>query len=78
MPKSRLTGKIVSDKMEKTLIIEVERIKKHPLYEKRFKVHKRYKVHYDGKKIYNIGDKVIIEEARPLSKGKRWRVIKKI
>ena len=63
--------------MEKTVVVEVERIKEHPLYKKRYKVHKKYKAHTDKKNI-KTGDKVIIEETKPMSKEKRWRVIKKI
>jgi len=77
MPKKRLIGKVVSNKMEKTVVVEIERLKEHPKYKRRFKVHKRYKAH-DEKKEFKVGDKVIIEECRPISKEKRWRVIKKI
>jgi small subunit ribosomal protein S17 len=77
MLKKRLTGIVVSDKMQKTIVVKVERIKKHPLYQRRFKVHKKYKAH-DEKEECKIGDKVIIEECRPISKEKRWRVIKKL
>ncbi len=76
MPKKQLTGTIVSNKMQKTLVVEVEKIKQHPRYKKRYKVHKKYKVHYDEGE-YKTGDKVIIEECRPISKDKRWKVIKK-
>jgi small subunit ribosomal protein S17 len=77
MPKKRLIGKVVSDKMDKTVVVELERIKVHPKYKRRFKVSKRYKAH-DEKNEYKVGDKVMIEECRPLSKEKRWRVIKKL
>jgi small subunit ribosomal protein S17 len=77
MPKKRLIGKVVSDKMDKTVVVEVERIKVHPKYKRRYKVSKRYKAH-DEKNEYKVGDKVMIEECRPLSKEKRWRVIKKL
>jgi len=77
MPKRQLRGIIVSNKMQKTVVVRVERIKKHPLYKRRYKVHKKYKAH-DEKGEYKIGDKVIIEECRPISKEKKWRVIKKI
>ena len=76
MPKKRLTGKVVSNKMQKTVVVEVERIKEHQKYKRRFKVKKKYKAH-DEKGEYKIGDRVIIEECRPLSKEKRWRVISK-
>ncbi|MBZ1348263.1 MAG: 30S ribosomal protein S17 [Candidatus Nealsonbacteria bacterium] len=77
MPKKQLIGIIVSDKMQKTKVVKVERIKEHPKYKRRYKIHKKYKAH-DEKGEYKVGDKVIIEECRPLSKDKRWRVIKKI
>ena len=76
MPKKRLTGKVVSNKMQKTVVVEVERIKEHQKYKRRFKVHKKYKAH-DEKGEYKVGERVIIEECRPISKEKRWRVISK-
>ena len=77
MPKRKLQGTIVSTKMQKTVVVRVERIKKHPRYKKRYKVHKKYKVH-DEKGECKKGDKVIIEECRPMSKEKRWRVITRV
>ena len=77
MSKKRLQGAVVSDKMQKTVVVKVERIKIHPKYKKRFKVHKKYKAH-DEKGEYHMGDKVVIEESRPISKDNRWRVIKKV
>jgi small subunit ribosomal protein S17 len=77
MPKKRLIGKVVSNKMKKTVVVEVIRLKEHPKYKRRFKVRKKYKAH-DEKEEYKVGDLVIIEECRPISKEKRWRVIKKI
>jgi len=77
MPKKQITGTVVSNKMQKTVVVKVERIKEHPRYKKRYKVHKKYKAH-DEKGEYKVGDKVVIEECRPMSKEKRWRVIKKI
>ncbi len=77
MPKKRLKGTIVSNKMQKTLVVKVERVKEHPKYKRRYKIHKKYKAHYDEGE-YNAGDKVMIEECRPISKDKRWRVIKKL
>ncbi len=76
MPKRKLTGIILSDKMQKTIVVKVERIKEHPKYKKRFKVHKKYKAHVESGE-YKIGDKVMIEECLPISKDKRWKVIKK-
>jgi len=74
MPKKRLKGTVVSNKMQKTVVVEVERVKEHPKYKRRYKVHKKYKAHYD-KGEYHVGDKVIIEECRPISKDKKWRVV---
>jgi len=76
MPKRQLIGTIISDKMQKTIVVKVERIKEHPKYKRRYKVHKKYKVHVESGE-YHIGDRVIIEECRPISKEKRWRVIGK-
>lgn len=76
MPKRRLIGTVISDKMQKTVVVRVERVKKHPLYKRRYKVHKKYKAH-DEKGEYHVGDKVVIEECRPMSKEKRWKVIGK-
>ncbi|MEA2092479.1 MAG: 30S ribosomal protein S17 [Patescibacteria group bacterium] len=74
---NKLKGKIISDKMNKTVVVEVERVKEHPLYKKRIKVHKKYKAH-DEKEIYKIGDSVVIEECRPISKDKHFKVVGKI
>ena len=69
----RLQGIVVSDKMNKTRVVAVTRLKKHPRYLKYYKVTKRFKAH-DENNEYKVGDKVIIEETRPLSKEKRWRI----
>jgi small subunit ribosomal protein S17 len=73
---NKLQGKVVSDKMDKTVVVEVERVKEHPRYKKRYKIHKKYKAH-DGKNEFKIGDGVVIEETRPVSKDKNWKVISK-
>lgn len=70
-------GTVISDKMDKTIVVEVERLKAHPKYLKRYKVRKRYKAH-DKENQYKTGDKVLIREIRPLSKDKKWTVVKKI
>ncbi|TSC95655.1 MAG: small subunit ribosomal protein S17 [Parcubacteria group bacterium Athens1014_10] len=75
--KRTLQGAVVSDKMDKTIIVKVDRLKWHKKYEKQYKISKRYKAH-DEKNEYKTGDKVIIQECRPLSKDKRWRAISKI
>ena len=72
--RKKMSGRVVSNKMQKTLVVEVRRLKAHPIYKKRKSISKRYKAHYEEGE-YNIGDAVQIEETRPLSKGKRWRVL---
>ncbi|UCF63149.1 MAG: 30S ribosomal protein S17 [bacterium] len=67
-------GVVVSDKMEKTAVISVERLVKHPVYKKFIKRTSKFKAH-DAKNECQIGDKVKIMETRPLSKTKRWRVV---
>ena len=69
-----LVGRVLSGKMEKTVVVIVETRKPHPLYKKVIKKTKKYKVH-DEAKACNKGDVVRIEETRPLSKEKRWRVV---
>lgn len=76
MPKKQLQGTIISDKMKHTVVVKVERIKQHPKYRKRYMVFKKYKAHYTGDEL-KIGDKVVIQECRPISKDKKWRVVKK-
>ena len=77
MPKKQLKGIIVSDKMQKTVVVDVEQIKEHKKYKRRYKFNKKYKAH-DEKEKYKVGDRVIIQECRPISKHKTWRVMKKI
>lgn len=77
MPKKKLKGVVVSDKMTKTVVVKVESVKEHPKYKRRYKVHKKYKAH-DENQEYHIGDAVVIEESTPISKDKKWRVIGKI
>lgn len=77
MAKKKLTGTIISNKLQKTVIVRVERIKKHSRYKRRYKIQKKYKAHNENKE-YKVGDRVIIEECRPISKDKRWRTIKKL
>jgi len=64
-------GIVTSDKMDKTIVVRVERQFTHPLYKKTVRVHKKFMAH-DENNDAQIGDKVIIEEFRPLSKRKRW------
>jgi small subunit ribosomal protein S17 len=77
MAKKLMQGIVVSDKMQKTVVVEVESMKEHPKYKRRFKIHKKFKAH-DENKEYHVGDKVVIEETRPLSKDKNWTVLRKI
>ncbi len=74
MPKRVMQGVVVSDKMEKTVVVNVERRFKHPLYKKYIKRSKKYVAH-DEANGSKIGDTVQIQECRPISKRKRWEVI---
>ena len=71
-----LQGKIVSDKMDKTVVVAVERLKTHPLYKKQYKTTAKFKAH-DEKNEFKTGDLVEITECRPLSKTKKFTVSKK-
>jgi len=71
-----LKGKVVSDKMQKTVVVEVSRMKKHPKYKKYYSVTKKFKAH-DEEGVYKTGDKVLIKETKPMSKEKRWTVVSK-
>lgn len=73
----RLKGVVVSDKMDKTVVVKIDRYVEHPKYEKRFTISKKLKAH-DEKEEYNEGDVVIIEECRPISKDKTFKVIEKV
>ncbi|MBM7853835.1 small subunit ribosomal protein S17 [Desulfohalotomaculum tongense] len=70
-------GRVVSDKMDKTAVVAVETLSRHPLYGKTVRKSKKYKAH-DEENICRIGDEVKIMETRPLSKDKRWRVVEVI
>ena len=67
-------GKVVSDKMEKTVVVAVERLVQHPLYKKSMRQSVKFKAH-DEHNESHIGDTVKVMETRPLSKDKRWRVV---
>lgn len=73
----KFEGEIVSDKMDKTVVVKVTSIKTHSKYKKQYKSSKKYKAH-DAKNEYKTGDIVVIQECRPLSKDKKYRVIKKV
>jgi small subunit ribosomal protein S17 len=72
--KRRLTGSVVSDKMDKTVVVQVVRTVKHRRYHKYIKRRKTFKVH-DEENVCKTGDMVVIEESRPLSRHKRWVVV---
>ena len=74
MPRKILKGKVISDKNEKTIVVLVERKYQHPFLKKVVKHKKKYHVH-DEKKIFKLGDSVTIEESRPYSKYKRFKVL---
>jgi small subunit ribosomal protein S17 len=73
----RLLGKVVSDKMDKTVVVEVVRRSRDTVYKKYVRNHFRYKAH-DEKNEFKVGDRVEIMEHRPISRDKRWKVIKLI
>lgn len=75
MPKKQLIGRVISAKRQKTITVLVERWKEHPKYKRRFKISKKYHVH-DEKQEAREGDLVLIEESRPYSKTKKWRLVK--
>lgn len=66
-------GRVVSDKMDKTVVVAIEKKVKHPVYQKYIRRRTKYKVHDENNEC-RVGDEVLIEETRPLSKQKRWRV----
>ncbi len=68
-----LVGTVVSDKMDKTVVVSVQRVTKHPLYGKIIKLNKKYKAH-DENNVVNAGDMVRIRECRPISKDKSFYV----
>jgi len=77
MPKRVLTGTVVSDKGDKTIVVKVERRVKHPLYGKIIKRSKKYHAH-DEANAFHEGETVRIEECKPISKLKTWRVIDRV
>lgn len=73
----KLIGRVASDKMNKTVVVEVVRFKRDSVYSKYVRVRKRYKAH-DEKNEFKVGDRVEIIEHRPLSRSKRWAVVRLI
>ena len=74
MPKRILQGVVVSDKMDKTIVVQVERRVMHPIYKKFVRRTKKYAAH-DEANLHKVGETVRIQECRPISKRKRWEVI---
>lgn len=74
MPKRILQGTVVSDKMDKTIVVKVERRVMHPVYKKFVRKSKKYHAHDEANQ-YKAGDTVRIRECRPLSRTKRWEVV---
>jgi small subunit ribosomal protein S17 len=72
-----MKGVVTSDKMNKTVVVAVSRLKEHPKYKKRYKITKKYKAH-DEKNECKIGDVVLIGETKPMSRDKRWRVLEAV
>ena len=70
-----IVGSVTSDKMDKTIVVAVEESRRHPLYGKSQKITKKFKAHDENNEA-GIGDRVEIMETRPLSKDKRWRLVK--
>lgn len=77
MTHRRFIGTIVSDKMDQTVVVEVARVKRHPKYLKQFRLRRKFKAHNPGNQ-YHAGEVVEIAEMRPLSREKRWTVIRKL
>lgn len=75
MPKRILSGVVVSDKNDKTIVVEVERRFTHPLLKKTVRRSKKYQAH-DEENSFKVGDKVRIQESRPISRHKRWVALK--
>ncbi|HET6946606.1 MAG TPA: 30S ribosomal protein S17 [bacterium] len=67
-------GVVVSDKMDKTVVVQVETLRRHPMYGKTMRHLRKFKAHNEGNEAH-AGDRVLIMETRPLSKDKRWRVV---
>ena len=74
MPKRLLQGVVVSDKADKTVVVDVERRFTHPLLKKTVRRTKKYQAH-DPENRFKVGDRVMIQESRPISKTKRWIVV---
>jgi small subunit ribosomal protein S17 len=73
----KMEGVVVSDKMDKTIVVKVDRIEKDAKYIKYHRFTRKFKAH-DEDNAMKVGDKVVIEETRPISKDKKWKVVEKI
>ncbi len=67
-------GRVISDKMDKTVVVSVERLRRHPIYKRVVRLSSKFKAH-DEENSAHVGDTVLIEESKPLSREKRWRVV---
>ena len=74
MPRRRMSGQVVSDKMDKTVVVRVTSTNRHPVYNKVVRTSKKYMAHNEENAAHE-GDWVTIEESRPLSRRKRWRIV---
>jgi len=72
--KRMIKGIVISDKMDKTIVIKTERLVKHPIFHKYVRRHAKYKAHDENNQC-KVGDTVVIIESRPISKDKRWRML---
>ncbi len=72
----RITGVVISTKMQQTAVVRVDRMKEHPLYGKRYRVSKKFHAHNENDQ-FVTGDTVVMEETRPMSKTKHWRIVSK-
>jgi small subunit ribosomal protein S17 len=70
-------GRVTSDKMDRTVVVSVERLRRHPIYKRVVRLSSKFKAH-DEENAARVGDTVRIEESRPLSREKRWRVVEVI
>ncbi len=75
--KQQMRGLVISNKMDKTVVVKVDIRKRHPKYKKSYTVSRKFKAH-DANNEYQIGDKVVIEATRPISKEKKFKVLSKI
>ncbi len=72
--KRMIKGIVISDKMDKTIVVKTERLVKHPIFHKYVRRHAKYKAHDENNQC-KVGDTVVIIESRPISKDKRWRMV---